>query len=226
MQHKHTRKFAPALALLALMLQWSLAAKTAGADMVLISEVLADASGSDNGRTFVELAGTPGLSLSGYTLVGINGGTGEVYLTIDLSAFSIPADGIFVAADAASGVTQVGDADAVFEGLDPQNGPDSMQLRLADVVIDALGYGDFTGAFFSGEGSPVPIAPSGSSLARIFADVDTNDNAADFASLETPTPGSAPFSGPPPVPEPATALLLGAGLLSLVAGRFSPADAR
>jgi hypothetical protein len=202
------------LALLALVIQWS-AAEGARADAVLISEALVDASGSDNGRTFVELAGPPGLSLAGYTLVGVNGGTGDVYLSVDLAPFVIPADGLFVAADAASGVTEVAGADALFEALDPQNGPDSLQLRLDDVVVDALGYGDFTGAVFAGEGNPAPAPPAGVSLARLFADVDTDDNEADFVLLDAPTPGLASFSAQP-LPEPATAGLLAAGLLPLV----------
>lgn len=214
MRRKHRGKLARALALLALIIQWS-AAAAARADTVLISEALVDASGSDNGRTFVELAGPPGLSLAGYTLVGVNGGTGDAYLTVDLSAFALPADGVFVAADAASGVTEVPGADALFEALDPQNGPDSLQLRLDGVVVDALGYGDFSSAVFAGEGSPVPAPSPGWSIARRFADVDTDDNAADFVALETPTPGTAPLSAPAAVPEPSTALLLGAGLVPL-----------
>lgn len=215
MRRKRTLTLAPALALLALILQMSFPPGESRADTVLISEVLVDAPGSDNGKTFVELAGTPGLSLAGYTLVGVNGGTGTVYLTIDLSSFTIPADGIFVAADTASGVTAVAEADALFANLDPQNGPDSIQLRLADTVVDALGYGDFTSAVFAGEGNAVGLPTAGSSLARRFADIDTNDNAADFIALATPTPGTASFSGPAAVPEPASLFLLGAALLPL-----------
>ena len=147
--------------------------------------------------------------------MGVNGGTGSVYLNIDLSSFAIPEDGIFVAADSASGVTEVAEADALFASLDPQNGPDSIQLRLAGIVVDALGYGDFTSAVFAGEGNAVGIPTAGSSLARPFADVDTNDNAADFIALAAPTPGTASFSGPAAIPEPASIFLLGAALLPL-----------
>jgi hypothetical protein len=185
----------------------------AHASIVRISEILVNAVGSDDGRTFVEIVGPPGESLSGYVLAGVNGGTGDVYLAIDLSAFAIPADGVFVAADSAGGTTSVAEADALFPSLDPQNGPDSLQLLLGGGIADAVGYGDFSGAVFAGEGSPAPAPPSGSSLARMFADVDTGDNAADFVVLETPTPGSAPFSSPAPVPEPSSLLLLGSALL-------------
>ena len=44
----------------------------------LISEVLYDAVGSDNGLSFVEIYGTPGTLLDGYVLEGINGANGAV----------------------------------------------------------------------------------------------------------------------------------------------------
>ena len=64
---------------------------------------------------------------------------------------------------------------------------------------------------FAGEGAPAPDAPAGSSVARVFADVDTNDNAADFAVLTAPTPGTAPIEAA--LPEPSVALLLYLGLV-------------
>jgi hypothetical protein len=98
-------------------------------------------------------------------------------------------------------------------------------LRDALGVLDAVGYGVFAvGEIFAGEGSPAPDAPADSSLARLFANLDSDDNLVDFAvatptpfAVATPTPGSAPLSG---VPEPSTALLLASGLLGLArAGR-------
>ena len=73
-------------------------------------------------------------------------------------------------------------------------------LRDGANVLDALGYGVFDpGEFFAGEGASAPDVSAGTSLARVFANVDTDDNATDFVALAMPTPGAASFA---PVPEP------------------------
>jgi len=182
----------------------------------LLSEVLYDAVGSDDGSVFVEIAGVPGTDLGGYSVAGINGADGSQTVSIALVG-AIPASGLFVLADEASGG---GTAIPVFDQLanfDFQNGPDSVVLRLGDVVVDALGYGAFgAGDVFAGEGSPAPAAPPGSSLARRFADVDTDDNAADFVVREIPDPGQAARLA---VAEPSGAALLLAGLGAAAAAR-------
>ncbi len=87
-----------------------------------------------------------------------------------------------------------------------------------DFVVDALGYGVFLpGEIFAGEGMPAPDPPSGSSLARVLADVDTDDNFADFLALDVPTPGAGATS----VPEPGAGGLLATalGTVALIRGR-------
>jgi hypothetical protein len=178
----------------------------------LISEVFYDAVGSDDGQSFVELYGTPGTDLSGLTIEGINGSGGAVTHSIALSGL-ISADGIFVLADTFSGGgTSVVEAD-LLAAFDFQNGPDSIVLRSETEVLDAVGYGSFgAGDVFAGEGTAAEDVPAGSSLARRFADVDSDDNAADFVVLATPTPGTAPLA----LPEPAAGPLRAAGLAGLV----------
>lgn len=191
---------------------------SAGAGRVMaapvISEVLYDAVGADNGNVFVELYGIPGTVLDGFTLIGINGVDGTPYLTASLSGM-IPADGVFVVADANSGATTVPNADLLVANVDFQNGPDSIQLKDGDTVLDAVGYGDFAAAVFAGEGTPVAGVSAGTSIARGFANVDTGDNFADFIALAGPTPGTVDLA---PVPLPG-ALLLFASALAVFAAR-------
>ena len=177
----------------------------------VISEVLYDAAGTDNGNVFVELFGAPGALLDGLLLEGVNGADGSVYRSVVLAG-TIPSDGVFVIGDdGGDGTSLVSGIDLVLE-IDFQNGPDSVVLRDGDRILDALGYGDFGGGVFAGEGSAAPDVPSGSSLARFNPAVDTHDNLLDFISLDLPTPGSVPVSA---VPLPPAVMLFLSGILGL-----------
>lgn len=177
----------------------------------IISEVLYDASSTDNGNVFVELFGTPGTLLDGLLLEGVNGSDGSVYRSV-LLAGTIPSDGVFVVGDdSGDGTSLVGSADLIRE-VDFQNGPDSIVLRDGSLILDALGYGDFIGGVFAGEGSAAMDVAAGTSLARIDVALDSGNNLLDFMALELPTPGSVPVSA---VPLPPAVLLFLSGLLGL-----------
>ena len=193
-----------------------LVAAPAAHALPLISELFYDAVGSDDGKSFVELYGTPGASLDGLRLEVVNGDGGAIATALNLSG-TFAASGLFVVADRTSaGTTTVTGADLLLD-FDIQNGPDSLVLRTAAAVLDAVGFGVFDSTqVFAGEGAPAVDVAAGSSLARRFADVDTGDNASDFLELTVPTPGSAPFA---PVPEPGVASLCALGLAGLAARR-------
>ena len=178
----------------------------------IISEVLYDASSTDNGNVFVELFGTPGTLLDGLLLEGVNGSDGSVYRSV-LLAGTIPPDGVFVVGDdSGNGTSLVGSADLIRE-VDFQNGPDSIVLRDGSLILDALGYGDFSGGVFAGEGSAAMDVVAGNSLARVDVALDSGNNLLDFIALELPTPGSVPVGA---VPLPPAVLLFLSGLLGLV----------
>lgn len=170
---------------------------TAAAAQVLIDEVVYDGVGTDADDVFTELVGPPGLPLAGWTLVGINGGDGISYRTIDLTGAIVPADGVLVIATADLADSLVAARDFIG-AVDWQNGPDAIQLRDANgIVVDAIQYGD-AGPFNAGEGTPAPTVASGQSLSRDSLGTDTQDNLADFAWRGASSPGIGPQ---PPGPQ-------------------------
>lgn len=73
--------------------------------VVWISEVFVNPPGTDQGQELIELTGVPGLSLSGYFLVSIDGdgtSSGVVDQALDLSALTLGANGVLVWRDAAT----------------------------------------------------------------------------------------------------------------------------
>ncbi|MBI5463148.1 MAG: lamin tail domain-containing protein [Gammaproteobacteria bacterium] len=208
-------RFVPRTGLCALSLS-ALLSLPVTANAVVISEILYDASGTDAGNVFVELFGTPGTDLAGWSLQGVNGGDGATYKTVALNGL-IPADGVFVVGDLLTGGgTNIVNADLIVS-VDFQNGPDSVRLLNGAVAVDAIGYGDFTGQIFAGEGAAAPDPAAGSSLARLNPLLDSNNNFTDFGVLTTPTPGTVPSVAT--VPLPASLYLLGSGLALLTTRR-------
>ncbi|MEM6730854.1 MAG: hypothetical protein AAF658_04825, partial [Myxococcota bacterium] len=153
---------------------------------VVLNEVFFDQESADGTLVFVEIAGRAGTDLTGYTVVGVNGNGGADYQTISLDGVTIPTDGLVVVArgDAAPSLAEQRD---VTGNTDYQNGADSIQLRLADSMVDAIGYGDFATSVFAGEGAPVAEPIAGQSLSRTDG-IDTDDNATDFTA-SVPSPG-------------------------------------
>ncbi len=193
----------------------SVAAPVAAWAGPILNEVCYDGSGADADDVFTEIYGTPGLSLSGWSLEGINGSDGTSYRKISLTGATIPSDGLLVVATS-SALGSVLSARDFTANVDWQNGPDAVRLLDATgSVVDALQYGN-AGSYGAGEGAYAVDVMAGYSLSRDLFGTDTNDNATDFSAFSTPTPGQGPVS---PVPEPSTLALLTTGTLGLAAAR-------
>ncbi len=165
---------------------------------LVMNEILYDSAESDtDGNEFVELYGTPNSDIDGYQLVIVNGSDGKILKIITFPENSkIPADGIFLIADAQNGKpsqSNIPGADFI-DNFDPQNGPDAIQL-LDDQgnLLDAVSYGEVSVTLASNglailQGKPAFDVKEGHSLSRIKGQ-NTKDNSKDFIDLEKPTPG-------------------------------------
>ena len=154
---------------------------------LVINEILYDGAGTDAGM-FTEILGDPGMSMNGYTLVGINGSDGADYRTVYLDGMVIPEDGYLVIAQDET----CPNYDYIDAGMDWQNGADEVELRYyIDVdqfdVIDGICYG-FSELLDCEGGTNGPDAASGNSISRCPDGTDTDDNEADTAET-LPTPG-------------------------------------
>ncbi len=148
---------------------------------IVINEVYYDSPGEDQG-SFLELKGSSGLSLNGFSIQTFNN-KGNQTNTIKLEG-STPKTGFFVLAQDKT----VTGANQFNEAANLVNSGGAVQLLNGSSLVDAVAYGNAGKA--KGEGKPAPDAKSGSSLARIPDGTDSDNNAKDFR-VSKPSPGAA-----------------------------------
>ena len=150
--------------------------------VVWINEFHYDNAGADSGE-FIEVAGTAGTNLSGWSLVGYNGNGGGVYKTVTLSG-TIPSQ-------------QNGKGTLSFSFTSLQNGsPDGIALVQADgTVVEFLSYeGTLVASGGAANGmtsTDVGVAESGSTpVGQSLQRVGTGNRATDF-TWQAPAAASA-----------------------------------
>ncbi|HVH42896.1 MAG TPA: lamin tail domain-containing protein [Labilithrix sp.] len=113
-----------------------------------------------------------------------NGGNTPLYTFA--AKDSIPAGGFFVLGSA--GFTGSKDATFTMGGLGNSGGQVGL-IDAQDKLIDAVGYMTGTAGPYT-EGKPAPN-PSSGSIGRKTDGLDTDDNSADFAVTDSPSPGAS-----------------------------------
>jgi len=177
---------------------------------LVINEVNYDDVGADTAE-FVELynASSGPISLTGYSLVLVNGSNNAVYKTVDLSAAGTLDPGQYLVVCSPPVVSSVPAGQKTLDlGTDSagviQNGsPDGLAIVSNGALVDALSYeGAMTAAVVPGVGTvslvegtvlPTNVADSNTatgSLCRIPSGTDTNNAATDWKFSTTVTPGA------------------------------------
>ncbi len=195
---------------------------------VIINEVDYDQPGADTGE-FIELFNSGiATSLTGYTLVLINGSTGATYRTLPLAPMMLLSDEYYVLCGNRQEVVNCNQDTSPDANLIQNGAPDAIALLFGAQVVDSFIYeGDIPGV---GGGAGPAAADSNRdanlSLARLPNGIDSGRNAVDFA-LACSTPGygneAAASSCPRPVTapvirgidEPSAVSLFGLGLLAV-----------
>ncbi|MEM3341250.1 MAG: hypothetical protein QW728_01015, partial [Thermoplasmata archaeon] len=169
--------------------------KAKAQEFVVINEIFYDMPGTDYVE-FIELYGTPGMSLNGYYINFTNGANGQQYDSISLSGYSIGPSGFFLIA---TNSTAYPDADIIDTPSSNwlQNGPgDMVYLNNSGGIVDLVAYaGNDTHTV--AEGWPTISVSAGYSIGRLPDGRDTNNNSEDFFNM-TPTPKAS--NGAPPAP--------------------------
>lgn len=222
------------LSLIPLALMAVLASPMAGAASVslVISEVMYNPSGAEPDGEWIELYNLGGatIGLAGYKIGDEEtSGSGEGMMqfpggTIASGAAVVIANqaSVFFSAYGFNPDYELVDTDATVPEMTKYLAWGSGSVSLAntsdelllldagDALVDAVSWGSSVFAFNPG----ATVVADGSSLARQYADVDT-DTAADWTGLAAPTPGQVNTVASP-VPLPAAAWLFVSGLLGLV----------
>lgn len=154
---------------------------------IVINEVYYDESGTDGPNVFIELFGPKNTPLNGLRVVGMNGGGGADYATINLTG-STDSNGYYLLAT--SNYTNPSIVDQTNNSADLQNGPDAVRIDRGNsaTTLDLLGYGVPLPLNFY-ETLPTADVDAGYSLSRNPSHADTNNNNVDFRSC-IPSPKS------------------------------------
>ena len=192
---------------------------------LVINEFDYDQPGTDTAE-FIELlnTGNTSVSLDSYYIDLINGNSSSSYRTIDLTGFSIDANGYFVVCGDASQVANCNYSFTTSSSWFQNGSPDAVALYSATTIVDSVSYEGHLSPFT--EGNSLAVEDNNAdilSIIRMPNGFDSNDNLSDF-QLGCITPGTANIAGSgdcstvsvSPVPVPAAVWLFGSGLLGLV----------